>query len=76
MQLLAAHQILIASAIALAALFGLRAVVLFARGGGGSNLALAAVSLAVMGALVVYFRRVRAQWVEARRAARPGRPGR
>ncbi len=67
MQLLAAHQLLIGSAIALAALFGVRAVVLFSRGGGAGNLALAAVSLAVAGALVVYFRSLRARWQELRR---------
>ena len=70
MQLLAAHQILIAAALTLAALFGLRALVLFSRTGGGENLALAAVSVLVTGALVVYFRKVRARWVEARRAPR------
>ena len=70
MQLLAAHQVLIGSAIALAALFALRAVLLFTRGGGSANLALAAVSLVMMGALWVYFRKVRARWVESRRAPR------
>ncbi len=68
MQLLAAHQILIGSAIALAVLFGVRAVVLFSRAGGAGNLLLAAVSLAVAGALVLYFRTVRARWVALRRS--------
>jgi len=68
MQLLAAHQILIGAAIALAALFGVRAVVIFSRTGGAGNLLLAAVALALAGALVVYFRTVRARWVELRRA--------
>ena len=70
MQLLAAHQILIGSAIALAALFGLRALAIFSRQGGSANLALAAASLVVVGALLVYFRKVRARWVEARRGVR------
>ena len=70
MQLLAAHQILIGSAIALAVLFALRSLVLFSRGGGSAQLALAAVSLAVMGALVVYFRKLRARWVEQQASRR------
>ena len=62
MQLLVAHQILIGSAIALAGLFGIRALVLFARGGSTSDLALALASLAVMAALTLYFRKVRKKW--------------
>jgi hypothetical protein len=64
MQLLAAHQILIASAIALAALFGLRSLILFSRGGGGAELALAAASIVVTAALAAYFRKLRARWIE------------
>ena len=71
MQLLVAHQILIGAAIALAVLFGGRSVVLFSRVGGVDNLILAAVSLAAAGALVVYFRTVRARWVSMRRGGRP-----
>jgi len=71
MELLAAHQILIGFAIALSALFGGRAVVLFSRGGGAGNLILAALSLAVAGALVVYLRTVRAQWTALRARRRP-----
>jgi hypothetical protein len=71
MQLIAAHQILIGSAIALAAIFGLRALVLFSRGGGSVNLALAAASIAVTGALWLYFRKIRARWVEGQREDRP-----
>jgi hypothetical protein len=66
MQLLVAHQVLIGSAIALATLFGLRALVLFTRGEGSANLAMAAASLAVAGALIVYFRKVRARWLASR----------
>ena len=67
MQLLIAHQILIASAIALASIFGLRSAVLFARSGGGANLALAFVSALVAVGLVLYFRTVRARWRAAKR---------
>jgi hypothetical protein len=70
MQLLAAHQILIASALALASLFGLRGLVLFARGGGAVNLAMAVASITVAAALAIYFRKVRARWREARQAGR------
>jgi hypothetical protein len=70
MQLLAAHQILIASAIALALIFALRSVVVFSHGGGGGYVALAAASVAVAGALMAYFRKVRARWVEQRAAGR------
>jgi hypothetical protein len=76
MQLLAAHQILIASALALASLFGLRALVLFARGGGAVNLVMAAASVAVAVALGVYFRQIRARWREARQAGAPQPPPR
>ncbi|MFS8065525.1 MAG: hypothetical protein ACMG6S_04050 [Byssovorax sp.] len=62
MQLLVAHQVLIASAIALAAIFGVRSAVIFGRGGGGANLGLAAVSLLLAVALALYFRTVRARW--------------
>jgi len=66
MQLLAAHQILIASAVALAALFGVRSVVAFARGGGTQDLALGLVSFVIAVALGLYFRTVRAKWLEMR----------
>jgi hypothetical protein len=62
MQLLVAHQVLIASAIALATIFGLRSAVLFSRGGGASSLALAAASLLVAAGLALYFRAIRAKW--------------
>jgi hypothetical protein len=66
MQLLVVHQILIASAIALAVLFGLRSAAIFARGGGAADLALAAASLAVAAALYLYFRKVREKWRKSR----------
>lgn len=62
MQLLVAHQILIAAAIGLSAIFGVRAVVLFSRGGGAENLGLAAASIVLAVGLTVYFRTVRAKW--------------
>jgi hypothetical protein len=62
MQLLVAHQVLIAAAIGLSTLFGLRSAVLFSRSGGAENLALALVSAAVVTGLVLYFRTVRAKW--------------
>jgi hypothetical protein len=62
MQLLVAHQVLIAAAIGLATIFGLRSAVIFSRSGGGANLALAAVSALVVVGLVLYFRTVRAKW--------------
>jgi hypothetical protein len=73
MQRLVAHQILIGSAIALAVIFGLRSAVLFLHGAGAGSLALAAVSLVVAGALGLYFRKVRARWVELRRRVRASR---
>jgi hypothetical protein len=70
MQLLAAHQVLIAAAIGLFGLFCVRAAVLFARGGGATNAVLAVGSLVVSAALLLYFRRLRARWAELRAAAR------
>lgn len=68
MQLLAVHQILIASAIALTLLFGARGVLLFARGEGPLNLALGAASFVVAAALGAYFKKVRARWHALRQA--------
>ena len=70
MQLLAAHLLLIGSAIALCALFGVRALVVFSRGAGAVNLGLGLVSLAVAVALALYFRGLRARWIELRRNGR------
>jgi hypothetical protein len=67
MQLLLAHQILIGAAITLAGVFGLRSLLLFSRGGGASQVVLAGAAFVVMGALLMYFRTVRARWNEARR---------
>jgi hypothetical protein len=71
MQLLVAHQVLIGSAIALATLFGLRGLLLFSRHEGPANLAMGLFSLVVAGALVAYFRKVRARWLAARAERRP-----
>jgi hypothetical protein len=68
MQLLVVHQILIGSAIALAVIFGLRSMVLFARGGSAGSLELAAVALVVAVALGLYLRAVRGRWASMRRA--------
>ena len=62
MQLLVVHQILIASAIGLCAIFGLRSLIVFARGGDTVELALAGAAVAVGTALVFYLRKVRARW--------------
>ena len=67
MQLLVAHQVLIAAAIALATIFGLRSAVIFGRSGGGADLALAFVAGAVTVGFVLYFRTVRAKWRAAKR---------
>jgi hypothetical protein len=73
MQLLVAHQILIGSAIALAALFGVRALVLFLRGDGYLDLYLALSSAAVFAALILYFRKIRARWRASREKLSPRR---
>ena len=71
MQLLAAHQLLIGAAIALAAIFGARSLAVFARAGGSQNLGLAIASLVVVGVLLgLYLRTVRAKWLEQRRGER------
>jgi len=67
MQLLAAHQILIGAAIALAVLFGARAMVLFHRSASPADLVLGVVALLVAAALGKYLQRVRARWIAARR---------
>lgn len=67
MQLLVVHQILIGSAIALCTLFGIRALVLFLRGGGQQNLLLALGAAIVGAALGLYLRKVREKWRASRR---------
>ncbi len=73
MQLLAAHLILIGSAIALACLFGVRALGIYFRGGTTADLAMGLVSFVIAGALGLYFRSVRARRLaeHPRRDARP-----
>ncbi len=70
MQLLVAHQILIGSAIALALIFGLRAMVHYAHGGAPADLALTVASVVLTGLLAMYLRKVRGQWQELRKAGR------
>lgn len=66
MRLIFVHQILIGAAIALAALFGIRSAVLFARGGAMADLILAVASVVIAAGLGVYFRRVRARRLAGR----------
>ncbi len=67
MKLVFVHQILIGAAIFLAVIFGLRALVLGARGGGGVEVGLGVVSFAVAVALGLYLRRFRAKLAEQAR---------
>lgn len=64
MKLIVAHQVLIGSAICLALLFGVRAIVLYARAGASSDLVIAGSSLAVAAALSLYLRKIRARLAE------------
>ena len=66
MKLIFVHQILIGAAIGLAALFGIRAIILFAQGGTTTDLILAIASLGIAGALSLYFRKVRARRLAGR----------
>jgi hypothetical protein len=59
MKLIFVHQILIASAICLSALFAVRALVLFARGGAAENLAFGIASAVVGAALGLYLGKIR-----------------
>lgn len=68
MQLLAAHQILIAFAIALAGIFGIRAFVHFSHDGAGGDLVLGVASLVMAVTLGLYFRTVRGRWVALKSA--------
>lgn len=61
MKLTVVHQILIASAIGLCAIFGLRSIVIGARTGSGLSIALGIASVVVLVGLAVYLRRFRAK---------------
>jgi len=67
MKLIVAHQILIGAAIALAVLFGIRAVALYARGEGNGQLAIAAASAVIAAALGIYLKGVRAKVASERK---------
>jgi drug/metabolite transporter (DMT)-like permease len=71
MKLIVIHQILIASAIGLAVLFGVRSILMFSRTGASNDAVLAAASALVAVALGLYLRKVRAKWVAEKRAASP-----
>ncbi len=69
MKLIVAHQILIGSAIGLAAFFALRAAALFARGEGSAHLGVA-IGAAIAGALLgLYLRALRARLAREKRGA-------
>lgn len=68
MQLLAAHQILIASGIFLSALMALRGSILFAKTGSPLEILVSFGALLTMSALIVYFRKVRTRYLEQKRA--------
>ena len=61
MKLIVAHQILIATALGLAVIFGVRALVISLRGGAPAELATGLVSLGVGVILALYLRKVRAR---------------
>lgn len=69
MKLTVVHQILIAGAIALCAIFGLRSLVIGARDGSALPLALALVSFAACAGLALYLRRFRAALAAKERAS-------
>lgn len=68
MKLIVVHQILIVSAIALALLFGVRAVAVYAQAGTINDLVFALASALVAVALTLYLRKVRAKWLSERRS--------
>ncbi len=68
--LLVAHQIFVVAAMALGAIFGIRAAVHFSRAHATIDLVLAIASLLVTVALGLYFPKVRARYLRER-AARP-----
>lgn len=71
MKLIVIHQILIASAIGLAVIFGVRSIVLFARAGAPGDAGLAVASALIAAALGLYLRKVRAKWLAERRPPSP-----
>jgi hypothetical protein len=71
MRLIVVHQILIASAIGLAVIFGVRSIVMFSKSGTGDHVLLAALSVAVAVALGLYLWKVRARLTATKRAPSP-----
>lgn len=71
MKLIVVHQILIGSAIALAVIFGIRALVLFTRTDETVNLVLSIAAGLVAVALALYLRKVRAKWAKSRVSVPP-----
>jgi hypothetical protein len=69
MKLTVAHQILIASAIGLCAIFGLRCMVVGARDGNTGTLLLGFVSFAVLAGLAFYLRKFRRSLAEKNKRA-------
>jgi uncharacterized sodium:solute symporter family permease YidK len=70
MPLLVAHQVLIAAAIGLAAIFSARGALLFSRGQGTVHLGMA-IGAAIIGTLLIgYLRTVRAKWLASKRGSR------
>lgn len=67
MQLLVAHQILIASGIALSGLMALRASLMFARTGAPVEVVVMFAALLTATALSFYFRKVRARYLDQKR---------
>lgn len=67
MQLLVVHQILIASAIALGALFGLRSLWMFRRAHDATDLVMAIVTAITCVLLARYLKTVRAKWLAQKR---------
>jgi hypothetical protein len=65
-KLIVAHQILIASGIALGVLFGVRALYVFAVGRGAVDLGMGIASLVIAVVLALYLRKVRAGWLADR----------
>ncbi len=71
MRLIVVHQILIASAIGLAVIFGVRSIVMFLRSGTSDHVVLATLSVVVAVALGLYLRKIRTRWASTRRAPSP-----